>query len=195
MDIVLNWITQYGYPVLFASLMLGIVGLPIPDETLLTFAGYLIFKEQLAFLPTVGSAFSGSICGITLSYGLGRSLGPYLVNRLGSLINISPHDFDKVGTWFARWGKYTLVVGYFIPGVRHLVAWVAGSSRLPLPIFMLFAYSGAVIWCGTFIGLGYVFGEEWASMSVTMHRVLIVLAVITLAAIVAIVIYRKSRMA
>ena len=56
MDVIFNWIIQYSYPVLFALLMLGIVGLPLPDETLLTFAGYLVFVEELALLPTIGAA-------------------------------------------------------------------------------------------------------------------------------------------
>ncbi len=46
MDGLLNWIPEYDSPALFLLLMLGIVGLPIPDETLLTFSGYLIFKNQ-----------------------------------------------------------------------------------------------------------------------------------------------------
>ena len=37
---ILAWITQYGYLAIFAGLMFGIVGLPVPDETLLTFTGY-----------------------------------------------------------------------------------------------------------------------------------------------------------
>jgi membrane protein DedA with SNARE-associated domain len=75
MDALLNWIPEYGYPALFLLLMLGIVGLPIPDETLLTFSGYLIFKNQLLWMPTMATAFFGSICGITISYLIGRRLG------------------------------------------------------------------------------------------------------------------------
>jgi membrane protein DedA with SNARE-associated domain len=46
MDVIFSWIAQYGYVALLGLLMLGIVGLPIPDETLLTFAGYLVFKQD-----------------------------------------------------------------------------------------------------------------------------------------------------
>jgi membrane protein DedA with SNARE-associated domain len=42
MDALLDWIPEYGYPALFFLLMLGIVGLPVPEETLRTFSGYLI---------------------------------------------------------------------------------------------------------------------------------------------------------
>src|SRR5262249_10845952 len=62
-DALFNWVSQFGYPALFSLLMLGIVGLPIPDETLLTFAGYLVFKNELNLIPTLATAFLGSSCG------------------------------------------------------------------------------------------------------------------------------------
>lgn len=170
MDALLNWIPEYGYPALFILLMLGIVGLPIPDETLLTFSGYLIFKNELALIPTMATAFLGSICGITISYAIGRCLGRYFVRTVGRRLRIGPDDLDKVNAWYVRWGKYALIVGYFVPGIRHLVALVAGSSNLPLVIFMPFAYTGALIWSATFLGLGYGLGETWAHASDTVHR-------------------------
>ena len=42
------WIAQYGYLAIFCLLMFGIVGLPVPDETLLTFTGYLVYKGTLS---------------------------------------------------------------------------------------------------------------------------------------------------
>ena len=172
MDIVFNWIAQYGYLALFALLMLGIAGLPVPDETLLTFAGYLMFKKEFAVVPTVVAAVLGSICGITLSYSLGWRFGPYLVHRVGRAVRIQPQDLDRMRAWYVRWGKYTLLVGYFVPGIRHVAALAAGSSRLPLVIFAPFAYTGGLLWSGTFLALGYGLGEEWAHMSTTIHHLL-----------------------
>ncbi|MDK2741302.1 MAG: DedA family protein [Nitrospira sp. BO4] len=139
MDALLNWIPAYGYPALFILLMLGLVGLPIPDETLLAFSGYLIFTNQLAPVPTMATAFLGSICGITISYGIGRCLGLYVVRTVGWRLGIGSEDLNKVNAWYVRWGKYALFFGYFVPGVRHLVALIAGSSKLPLTIFMTHA--------------------------------------------------------
>ncbi len=68
-------IIDYGYPGLFVLLMLGIVGLPVPDETLLAFAGYLVFQGKLSPVPTLLASFLGSACGISLSYFLGASPG------------------------------------------------------------------------------------------------------------------------
>ena len=161
MEIFNDWISQYGYFGLSSLLMLGIVGLPVPDETLLTFAGYLVYKHQLTFPGTLLSAFLGSACGITLSYGLGRTVGSFLIHKYGRYVFITAERLDAVHRWFLRRGKWSLPIGYFIPGVRHLTAYVAGTSRLEVPKFALFAYSGALVWSTSFILLGYFLGDQW----------------------------------
>ena len=193
MELISNWISEYGYSALFLLLMLGIVGLPIPDETLLTFSGYLIFRNQLALMPTMATAFLGSSCGITLSYVIGRRLGLYFVRTIGRRLRIGPDDLDKVNAWYRRWGKYALVFGYFLPGVRHLVAFVAGSSKLPWVIFMPFAYIGALLWSATFLGLGYGLGETWAQASASVHRGLAAAGGMVVVVLIALLIIRMKK--
>ena len=53
---ILPWIAHYGIAAIFVLLLLGVFGLPVPDETLLTFAGVLVRQAQLHFLPTVIAA-------------------------------------------------------------------------------------------------------------------------------------------
>lgn len=162
---VLNWISHYGYWGIFFLLMLGIVGIPIPDELVLTCAGYFIFKGYLSPELTVTAAFLGSICGISLSYTLGRFIGTRLIREYGYVVNITPELFDKITVWWTRFGKWVLIIGYFIAGVRHLSAFIAGTSRLGITVFALFAYSGALMWSITFISLGYALGDEWTRIS------------------------------
>jgi len=152
---------HYGYAGIFMLLVLGIVGLPIPDETLLTFAGYLIFRKHLSFAPTLLSAFVGSMCGISISYALGKGLGFLLLHKYGKYLHIHPEQLERISAWFARFGKWSLPVGYFVPGVRHLTAYLAGASELPFPVFALFAYTGGLFWSLTFILLGYSLGNQW----------------------------------
>ncbi|MDZ7302200.1 MAG: DedA family protein [candidate division KSB1 bacterium] len=171
---VLHWIAEYAYAGVFSLLMLGIVGLPIPDETLLTFSGYLIYKGQLHFVPTLVAAFLGSICGITLSYGLGRIVGVAMINKFGSFIHLTPENLARVHYWFDRFGKWTLMIGYFIPGVRHVTAIVAGASKRGWLVFALFAYAGGFLWSVIFIALGFWGGEEWAAMPAEVQRYLLI---------------------
>jgi membrane protein DedA with SNARE-associated domain len=165
MDAITNWIMQYGCIAVFSLLMLGIMGLPVPDELLLISVGYLIFEKVLNLVPAAGAAFLGSICGITLSYFLGRTFGLPLVERYGRFINLKMKHLDKVRRWFNRIGKWTLTVGYFFPGVRHFTGFVAGTSKLQLPVFAGYAYLGALFWAATFISLGYFLGEQWPLIS------------------------------
>lgn len=183
MDTGFEWITRYGYAGIFLLLMLGIVGLPVPDETLLTFVGYLSFKGELAFLPSVAAAFLGSATGISLSYGVGRIAGSQVVTKLSSLLHLSPEHLSQGQIWLQRWGKYALVIAYFLPGVRHLVALLAGVSNLPLHVFAPFAYCGALLWSATFIAIGYGLGEEWHRQSPLLHRAVIILALAVMSAI------------
>jgi membrane protein DedA with SNARE-associated domain len=170
---VLAWITQYGYVAIFSLLVLGIVGLPVPDETLLTFTGYLVFRGHLSLHLAFLSGFAGSACGITLSYVLGRTFGLTLIHRYGRYLRITEHHVEKAHSWFRRAGHWSLTFGYFIPGVRHFTAYAAGMSELEYPPFALFAYAGAALWAGTFIALGYLLGERWKAVEANIHHYLV----------------------
>ena len=67
---VFHWITQYGYAAIICLLMLGIAGLPVPDETLLMFSGYLVFRNQLhpvpALLAALGPGFTASFLALEI---------------------------------------------------------------------------------------------------------------------------------
>lgn len=183
MDSVFSWISAYGYWALFVLLMLGIIGLPVPDETLLMFSGYLVSQGKLHFQPALATAFLGSVCGISLSYLLGWWIGPPFVQKCERIFHLNPGALDRAKIWYQRKGKYALFFGYYIPGVRHLTALLAGSARLPLSTFSLFAYSGGFVWSLTFISLGYGLEEEWQTLSASIHQWLILTTILIMAGI------------
>jgi len=158
---VIAFVTQYAYGGIFGLLVLGIVGLPLPDEFLLTFVGYMVFRRNLSFAPALASAFAGSVCGITLSFVIGRTAGAWAVHRFGRWMHVSDADLRRVHDWFERLGGWSLTFGYFVAGVRHLTALVAGMANFEPPKFAAYAYGGALLWTTTFIGLGVYLGEGW----------------------------------
>jgi membrane protein DedA with SNARE-associated domain len=166
--------------------MFGIVGLPVPDETLLAFSGHLVFNGQLGLIPTIASAFLGSACGISISYCLGRKGGPLLINRYGHKVSITPEKIERANRWMTRYGRWILIAGYFIPGVRHLVALAAGASRLKYSVFAIFAYTGALLWSATFVVVGFFLEKEWKGTSAAIHRMVL----ISVAAIAAVLLLR-----
>ena len=193
MEAVYSWISHHGYSALPVLLMLGIVGLPIPDETLLVFCGYLIWKGRLLPVPLFCSALAGSICGISVSYFLGRRYGHTLVARFGSYIGLTPGRMSKVESWFARFGPGLLAGGYFIAGVRHFTALIAGMAELPFATFALFAYSGAAIWVASFLCLGYAVGDQWQSTSAEVHKILLIGTIVAICLFVALRFLRRGK--
>jgi membrane protein DedA with SNARE-associated domain len=173
METVFHLISQYGLVAVFFLLVLGIVGLPVPDETLLTFSGFLVYKGHFQFLPTLACAYAGSVCGITISYTIGRTGGLYLIHRYGRYVRLTPERLAKVHQWFERLGRWALFFGYFMPGVRHFTAVVAGSSELEPHVFAAFAYSGAFVWVLTFVSLGYFLGDQWSRIDEEIHGILL----------------------
>ncbi len=165
MDSVFTWVGTHGYGAIFLLLMLGVVGIPVPDETLLVFCGYLVWRGTLHPLPAFFSALAGSWCGISLSYTIGRTLGAGAVNRYGKYLHLTEERLAVVHRWFDRIGHWALFAGYFLAGVRHFTAIVAGMSKLEFPSFMAYAWSGGLLWVSTFLVLGYYLGDNWMQIA------------------------------
>jgi membrane protein DedA with SNARE-associated domain len=157
---VARWVTEYGYFGIFFLLIFGIIGLPVPDEWLLVISGYLAFKNVLGFVPTVAVAVLGSAGGLTMSYVLGRTSSGYMIRRYGHWLSIDDEKVRLTQQWFQNLGRWVLVVGPFIPGVRNLMGYIAGASKLRIHVFARFAYLGAFISSVTFVTSGYLVGRH-----------------------------------
>ncbi len=176
MAIFLHWIKHfiktYGYLGVFGSQMLGMFGLPVPDETILTFTGFLIHKNYLHPVAAFLAAYLGSVCGITLNYLVGRYVGWPLLHKYGFYLRLTDDRINQAHRWFETYGKFALFLGYFFPGLRHLASFTAGASRLEFRIFAPSAYSGGLCWVATFLALGYFLGEEWHQITPLVHAYL-----------------------
>jgi membrane protein DedA with SNARE-associated domain len=166
-------ITKYSYFEIFIALGLGIVGMPIPDETLMAYAGFLVFQGKLNYVYTIMVAFMGTSCGITIGYILGKAVGNPFIKRYSHKMHVNPDDIQKAEQFYNRYGKFALFIGYFIPGLRHLTAIFAGITLMPYRTFSFFAYTGGFLWTITLVSLGYFLGEKWHHIYMYSHRFII----------------------
>ncbi|SFD47990.1 membrane protein DedA, SNARE-associated domain [Bacillus sp. OV194] len=182
-----NLFHHYGYFALYFLLALGVIGLPVPDEFLLTFAGYIVYTGEVSFALTLLAAFAGSATGITINYWLGKSFGLPLLLKYGPKFHLSTHKIHTSQSYFQRFGKPLIMFGYFIPGIRHLTAYFAGMSSLPYRVFAFYAYIGAFIWSFLFIMIGRTVGAKWYLVTAFVHNAsLLGLAVFIIAIAVAV---------
>ena len=154
-------VARYGYFAIFGLLMLGIVGPLIPDETILVFSGILIREGKLDYLGVLAAGYAGSLCGITVSFLLGRNGLSYVFERVPFMRRHSGRYIARARDWFDRYGRWTLFFGYFVIGVRHFTALVAGATGMKVKDFAPYAYSGGLIWVVSFVSLGYFVGDQW----------------------------------
>ena len=174
-------VSLHGYGVLFVVFAPGIFGPALRTDGLCACLGYRLLKRQLHPVPTVTAAVFGTICGMTINYVLGRTFGFYLVNRFGALIRLTPEKILQMHNWFERSGRWGLLFGYYLPGVRHLTAFAAGTSKMTFWEFVLFGYLGGILWSGTFITLGYFLEEHWARETKRIHHILEIGSLVVLA--------------
>ena len=175
----LGWLARYGLQAVFGLQVLGVVGLPVPDELLLTIAGTLVRSGKLPLAGTLVAAIGGAATGITVSYLAGRWVGLAAMRRV---LHIPDNVLQRVQRWFHRSGRWLLAFGYFIPGVRHVTAIAAGSSGLSYGEFAAYAYPGAVFWSSFFVTVGYVLGDRWRPFfEVLRHHLRIVIIIAALA--------------
>ncbi|MCU7492211.1 MAG: DedA family protein [Bacteroidota bacterium] len=191
METINYWIQHYGYGGIYVLLMLGIVGVPVPDETLLALSGFLAFKGELSLIPVFFSGFLGSITGITISYFIGRGFGKVFLEKYGHYIHITKERLEKAHVWFKKIGKWALLFGYFIPGVRHVISLLAGSTKMNYPEFALYTYAGGFIWASTFISIGYFFGEKWQKVMEAIHRHIIISSIVLIIVITGVILLRN----
>ena len=176
LDAVAPWIHSYGYLALGILLALGIVGLPVPDETLLAYAGFLASGGQMRLPLVLLVTVAGSWCGISLSYMIGRTAGHWLLQKGQRRLPRLRRHAGRAHDWLARAGGWALTFCYFVPGVRHAAALVAGAVTMPVRRFALFAFPGGLAWVTTFILVGYYVGRQWERTSPTYHRIVLVVA-------------------
>lgn len=193
MNYIIELFNNYGYIVLFISLLLELIAFPLPGEALMTYCGYVIYTNKMSWPFSIVVAAVGTIAGITISYIIGRVLGTSFFEKHGHYIHLDKKRIDKISIWFQGYGNKLLLMAYFIPGVRHVTGYFSGMTKISYRRFAVSAYIGAFIWTTTFISLGTVLGANWEKYHSLLKRYLVIISVIIAMIIVSIYIYKNYK--
>lgn len=158
--IVMTLIIQHAHVTLFASMLLGIVGFPVPDELLLLFAGATVKLSVLSFIGLIVSAWLGSVIGMNINYYLGRTIGITRISKVTKWIGLPESRLKYWAHRFQKYGGLMILTGFFVGGLRHASPFIAGASGMPYKRFAGFAYTGSMIWITFFLMLGKKFGPH-----------------------------------
>ncbi len=107
------------------------------------------------------AAFAGLVVpGESLVLASGFFAHQWLLH-FGSRLGLRPEHLARADAFFARQGGKAVLLGRFIGFARALVPFVAGASRMPYRVFLLYNAVGAVLWTISFVLLGYFLGASW----------------------------------
>ena len=165
-----HFVQSVGYPGLFALIMLESTLVPIPSELVMPFAGYLAHTGEFS-LPVILIINSvAALVGSGICYWIGKAGGKPLLLKYGKFIGVRRKDIERTESYFSRHGKATILIGRFLPVVRHIISIPAGIARMPLPAFFLQTFIGATIWGSVLILIGYELGN-WAVIAEKLKHV------------------------
>jgi membrane protein DedA with SNARE-associated domain len=153
-------ITHYGLALLFANVLIAMLGLPIPVLPTLIVAGALAVDGEFSALAIFAVVFIAYAIGDATWYAAGRLFGRRVIKLLCQ-ISLSPDScLRQPEHRFHRWGRTTLVLAKFVPGLSMIMPALAGTMRLDGRTFALFDGVGIALWAGVAISSGMLFHHE-----------------------------------
>ena len=140
------------------------IGLIAPGETAMLLGGLVAGQGQIDVVTLIGVVWACAVAGDLTSFFLGRRLGrPFLV-RHGAKVQITEARLHHVEGFFDRHGGKAILIGRFVGLVRAIAPFLAGSSGMSLRRFVPYDVIGAGLWGTTFVLLGYIFWQSFASL-------------------------------
>ena len=148
-------IEHWGYLAIFVFVVLGNLGVPVPEESILVLAGYLVWQGDLRLPLVLLVGMLSAIAGDNLGYWLGRRYGQEAIARYGRWVLLTPARLDATRRFVTRYGAFGVFAARFIAGLRFLAGPVAGSTGLPPLTFVAANTLGAVLYVPTMVAAGY----------------------------------------
>ena len=164
-------IGHWGYVAIFVVVVLGNVGLPLPEETVLALAGYLVWRGELSLPLVLAVGVMSAVTGDNLGYWLGRRFGRTALPRYARWVLGHPERLQSMEAFVARRGPFAVFVARFIPGIRFMAGPLAGGLGLRFLPFLAANVLGALVYVPVAVGAGYAVGYGLGAYVERMRRV------------------------
>ncbi len=189
---IVNLISQMGYPGIFVLMILEGMLLPIPSEVVMLFGGYLVYEGKLtAFLGIPGwvvllfvGSF-GNLIGALIAFYIGKYGGRPAIVKYGRYVLLDEKSVDRITLWFHKYGEISVFLTRLVPIFRTFISIPAGIARMNVSKFSLYTITGMFIWDALLIYFGISLGPGWRSLLVDFDRY----TYVVIAVIIALLIY------
>jgi membrane protein DedA with SNARE-associated domain len=154
MNTILDLLGRYKYIAMFTVLVTCGLGLPLPEEVTLISSGLAVGWEQADFILASLVCVAGILAGDSIVFGVGRMVGPHLLNSRVMKLVLPDRRQKRVTKFFGKHGNKTVFFARFFAGLRIGVYFYAGQHGMKWWKFLLFDLMGALISGPTSIWVG-----------------------------------------
>lgn len=161
MEIIISFLSEWGYLALFICMVLENMNVPIPSEIILGFAGFLVSQDIFSFWPTVVIGTAAGIAGSVISYYMGAKGGRDMILKHTAKGGLGAKKMIAAKDWFENYGAIAIFTGRLLPGVRTFISLPAGIAQFPLPEFVLLTVLGTVPWTIFLVYVGSALSHNW----------------------------------
>lgn len=149
--------SNLGYPALAIFVAVESLGVPVPGETAVIFAGIAAASGRLSIVAVIIIASASAIVGDNIGFVIGRRGGRALLERPGRFAAERRRVLEIGDPFFERHGAKAVFLGRWITGLRVWTSWLAGASDMSWPTFLIFNALGGTAWA-TSVGLAAYYG-------------------------------------
>ena len=164
------FVEHWGYVAIFVVVVLGNIGLPLPEETILALAGYLAWRGDMHMPMVIAVGIVSAVAGDNLGYWLGRRFGRQALPRYTAWILGHPERLSTMEAFVARRGPLAVFVARFLPGIRFLAGPLAGGLGMRSAPFFAANVLGALVYVPVVVGAGYAIGYGLGPYLERVHR-------------------------
>jgi membrane protein DedA with SNARE-associated domain len=144
--------------VLFVWVLGNQAGVPVPDVPALLAAGALAGRSSLGFTVVLTLVVGATLCADLAWYSVGRWRGAQVLGALHRLLRRPKMRGDRVRGLYRAHHFGFLVSARFLPELNPVAAGLAGAMRVRLTRYLLCSAGSALVWAGTWAGLGCLVG-------------------------------------
>lgn len=155
-----------AYATVFGILVACGLGVPLPEDISLILGGFLAHQGAASLPVMMAVGFAGILVGDSLIFFAGRRLGGKLGRgsdgKGGGFFAriVTPEKRARVEGLFTRHGQKIVCIARFMPGVRAVTYFTAGSVGMPYWRFIFWDGLAALLSAPVFVWLGFHFGGE-----------------------------------
>src|ERR1039457_6301292 len=183
-------IPHYGYVLVFIVAFLNNLGFPLPGETILLGAGFVLGKTGDPLWQPIAAGAAASSLGGICAFWMGLRLGHGSLEKVHWL-----HLTHKTLKWpeqfFKRHGARAVFIARFIALFPPVAAnLLAGMAKMPWRTYLFYNLTGSAAYTTSYILIGYFFGKQWKMLEAWLGPTTLYLILAGLTVIVLGVIYR-----